>query len=141
MTATIPPKTISVYDVREEVKTITYPMPEVYEYRQRIKLVATAYTASPDENGGRGGGITASGVKASYSRGTIAVPRYGVTFGTKVFIPELDKTFVAEDYGARSHIKWLNSITMRIDIFMNSKKEAFKFGVKKLEGYIYKSTE
>jgi 3D (Asp-Asp-Asp) domain-containing protein len=109
---------------------------QVREDVEWINIVATAYTASADECG-NSKGITASGSKVSYNRGTIAAP-HNVPFNTKIVIPELNKTFVVEDRGNKKHIKWINSNTMRIDVYMEKKSDAIKFGVKKLKGYIIK---
>jgi 3D (Asp-Asp-Asp) domain-containing protein len=99
-----------------------------------INIIATAYTASAAECG-NSKGITASGKKVSYSRGTIAAPK-DIAFETKIVIPELNKTFVVEDRGNKNYIKRIDKDTIRIDVYMQTKAEAIKFGVKKLRGYI-----
>lgn len=103
---------------------------------QWINIIATAYTAAKDETG-RGDGITASGLKVSLSRGTIAAPP-DVPFGTKINIPELNKIFIVEDRGSKKHIRRINQDTIRIDVYMKTKDEAREFGVKHLKGYIIK---
>ena len=99
-----------------------------------MNIICTAYTASADECG-NDSGITASGTQASVNRGTIAVPS-DISFGTKIYIKELNRTLTAEDRGSQSYIRRINGNTIRIDIFMNSKAEAEAFGVKKYNGYI-----
>lgn len=74
-------------------------------------------------------GITKSGVKAKENH-TIAMSEE-YPFGTKVFIPYFNKTFVVEDRGS--------SITdNRIDIYMSSKEKCLEFGKKYLDIYILK---
>jgi 3D (Asp-Asp-Asp) domain-containing protein len=45
---------------------------------------------------------------------------------------------VVEDRGHPKYIKWINDDTIRIDIYMENKSDAIKFGVKKMTGYIIK---
>lgn len=103
---------------------------------QWINVIATAYTASADECG-NSNGITASGTKVSFSRGTIAAP-FDIPFETKIVIPELNKTFIVEDRGNKKYIRWINKSTLRIDVYLKTKAEAKEFGVKKLKGYLIK---
>ena len=83
-----------------------------------LLLVCTAYTASFDVCG-KTDGITASGVKATAGR-TVACD--SLPFGTKVIIN--GRTYVVEDRFGGGHKN-------RIDIFMNSKKEALQYGRRK----------
>jgi 3D (Asp-Asp-Asp) domain-containing protein len=95
-----------------------------------ITVIATAYSASANECG-NDLGITASGTKANTERGTIACPE-NIPFGTKLYIPELNKTYICEDRGNPRYIKWVGN-TMKIDIFMDSKQAALLFGVRKFK--------
>lgn len=79
----------------------------------KMQVGATAYY---------GDTITSTGVKPIVGR-TIAVDPKIIPYGTKVYIPELDKVFIAEDCG--SAIKG-----NRIDIYMNSFDECMKWGYK-----------
>lgn len=79
----------------------------------KMQVGATAYY---------GDTITSTGVKPVVGR-TIAVDPKVIPYGTKVYIPELDKVFIAEDCG--SAIKG-----NRIDIFMNSYDECINWGYK-----------
>ena len=67
--------------------------------------------------------------KARY--GTLAVDPKVIPYGTKVYIKELDKVFVAEDCGGG--IKG-----NKIDIYMNSKADCQKWGVKTITLQILK---
>ena len=84
----------------------------------------SAYTASSDECG-KNDGITASGVQAVAGR-TIAMD--GVPFGTEVEIE--GHIYVVED-------RFGGGYTDRIDIFMDTKAEAFRWGRRWLEVKIY----
>lgn len=88
----------------------------------RDKLVmnvkATAYA---------GDTITSTGTTPKW--GTIAVDPSVIPYGTKVYIPEFDKVFVAEDTG--SDIK-----KNRIDIFMDTEDHCNKWGVRNIDIYI-----
>lgn len=123
-------------EVKEEViKEVEKPIEKIIkEEKQWINIIASAYSASTDECGNNLG-ITASGTKVSVSRGTIATPR-DIPFGTKINIPQLKRTFVVEDRGSSKYIRRVNADTIRIDIYMETKKEAMEFGVQKFKGYI-----
>lgn len=79
----------------------------------KMQVGATAYY---------GDTITSTGVKPIVGR-TIAVDPKVIPYGTKVYIPQLNKVFIAEDCG--SAIKG-----NRIDIFMNSYDECINWGYK-----------
>lgn len=76
------------------------------------------------------GTITATGTKPIFGR-TIAVDPTIIPYGTRVYIPEFDKTFVAEDCGGG--IKG-----NKIDIYMNTEKECLNWGVQNITIYILK---
>lgn len=80
--------------------------------KKKLTVKAYAYT---------GGGYTATGTKAKY--GTLAVDPKVIPYGTKVYIKELDKVFIAEDCGGG--IKG-----NKIDIYMNSSSDCSNWGVK-----------
>lgn len=69
-------------------------------------------------------GITASGEKALEGR-TIATDS-SIPFGTQIYIPKLGKTFTVRDRGGG--IKG-----DRLDMYMESRKDALKFGAPELE--------
>lgn len=79
----------------------------------KMQVGATAYY---------GDTITSTGVKPIVGR-TIAVDPKVIPYGTKVYIPQLNKVFIAEDCG--SAIKG-----NRIDIFMNTYDECMNWGYK-----------
>lgn len=87
----------------------------------QMKVGATAYY---------GDTITSTGVKPVVGR-TIAVDPKVIPYGTKVYIPQLDKVFIAEDCGGA--IKG-----NRIDIFMNSYDECMNWGYKEITIIILK---
>lgn len=76
------------------------------------------------------GTITATGTNPTFGR-TIAVDPTIIPYGTRVYIPEFDKTFIAEDCGGG--IKG-----NKIDIYMNTEKECLNWGVQNITIYILK---
>ena len=88
--------------------------------KKTLKVKAYAYT---------GGGYTAMGTKAKY--GTLAVDPRVIPYGTKVYIKELNKVFIAEDCGGG--IKG-----NKIDVYMNSLASCSKWGVKTITIQILK---
>ena len=76
------------------------------------------------------GTITATGTKPTSGR-TIAVDPTVIPYGTRIYIPEFDKTFIAEDCGGG--IKG-----NKIDIYMNTKEECINWGVRNITLYILK---
>lgn len=83
-----------------------------------MSVVATAYT---------GDSITSTGKKPKW--GTIAVDPKVIPYGTKVYIPQFNKTFIAEDCGGA--IKG-----NKIDIFMNDESSVYNWGRKTIDIYI-----
>ena len=75
-----------------------------------MTVVATAYT---------GDTITSTGTTPKW--GTIAVDPTVIPYGTKVYIPQFDKVFIAEDCGGA--IKG-----NKIDIFMNDSDSVNNWG-------------
>ena len=67
---------------------------------------------------------TSTGQKPKF--GTIAVDPKVIPYGSKVYIPYFNKVFVANDCGGA--IKGT-----KIDIFMNSSKECYKFGRRNID--------
>ena len=84
----------------------------------KMNVSATAYS---------GDSITATGTRPKW--GTIAVDPRIIPYGTKVYIPKFNMTFVAEDCGGA--IKG-----NKIDIFMNSKSECRTWGRRTIDIYI-----
>jgi 3D (Asp-Asp-Asp) domain-containing protein len=87
----------------------------------KFVINASAYTAAADECG-KSDGITASGLKVK-EKETIACPPH-FPFGTKLNVEGMG-TYVCEDRGGA--IK-----NNHIDIYMETKKEAFAFGRRNL---------
>ena len=88
---------------------------------ERRVMKITAYTAR--DKGMNGKGITANGEKVIEGR-TIAADS-SIPFGTEIYIPELGKTFVVTDRGGAIYGD-------RLDLFMESRKDALRFGVQDL---------
>ena len=86
--------------------------------RTKMTVSATAYS---------GDSISSTMIKPYW--GVIAVDPSVISYGSLVYIPYFDKYFVAEDCGG-------GIIGKRIDIFMNSEKEARNWGVKTIDIYI-----
>lgn len=76
------------------------------------------------------GTITATGTKPIFGR-TIAVDPTVIPYGSRIYIPEFDKTFIAEDCGGG--IKG-----NKIDIYMNTEQECLNWGVRNITIYILK---
>lgn len=74
------------------------------------------------------GTITSTGTKPISGR-TIAVDPTIIPYGTKIYIPEFDKVFIAEDCGGG--IKG-----NKIDIYMDTKEECISWGIRNIEIYI-----
>lgn len=87
---------------------------------RKVRVNASAYTAYKNRK-------TAIGIKPYW--GGIAVdPRY-IPLGSKVYIPKYNKTFTAVDTGGI--IKGY-----KIDIYMNSRKQALNFGRRNITVYV-----
>ncbi len=86
---------------------------------KKIIVSATAYAGDKS---------TSTLVKPKVGR-TIATDPTVIPYGSRVYIPALGKTFIAEDCGGG--IKG-----NRIDIFMETEREARNWGVRKIEIYI-----
>lgn len=101
-----------------------------YKNWKRMNVEATGYSLISDELGSDGTPYTATG---TYPRAghTIAVDPLVIPYGTKVFIPEFNKVFVAEDTGGM--IKG-----SKIDIYMSHGNEARLWGRKTIQIYIEK---
>lgn len=91
------------------------------QVKYTLKVRATAYC---------GDTITSTGVRPVEGT-TIAVDPKVIPYGTKVYIPEFNKVFIAQDCG--SAIKG-----NRIDIFMNDYDRCMEWGIKNITIYILK---
>ncbi|SCH72447.1 Cell wall-binding protein yocH precursor [uncultured Clostridium sp.] len=83
-----------------------------------MSVVATAYA---------GDSITSTGTIPKW--GTIAVDPSVIPYGSRVYIPQFDMTFIAEDCGGA--IKG-----NKIDIFMNSESQCIQWGRRSIDIYI-----
>lgn len=77
--------------------------------------------------------MTASG--KHLSRGMVASPS-NIPFGTKIYIKEFNKIYTVQDRGNSNYIKWIDNNTVRLDIYVSSKEEAYRLGIIKTKGYI-----
>jgi 3D (Asp-Asp-Asp) domain-containing protein len=102
----------------EKRKKATYPEGE-------FTINASAYTAAADECG-KSDGVTASGVEVKENETIACPPQY--PFGTKIKINGMG-TYVCEDRGGA--IKGNH-----VDIYMETKKEAFAFGRQNLQAEV-----
>jgi 3D (Asp-Asp-Asp) domain-containing protein len=93
----------------------------------QFTINASAYTAAADECG-KSDGITASGIKVAEKRTLACPPNF--PFGTKIAIEGLGE-YRCEDRGGA--IKGNH-----IDIYMQTKKEAFSFGRRNLIAQVVK---
>ena len=92
---------------------------QMIENSKHMRVGATAYTNDP---------ITSTGTKPTEGR-TIAVDPKIIPYGTKVYIPQFDRVFIAEDCG--SAIKG-----NRIDIYMDDYDRCMDWGFKTIDIYI-----
>ena len=97
---------------------------KILYFNERGKLTSTGKSYKSNASAYSGHSTTATGQKPKW--GTIAVDPKVIPYGTKVYIPYFNKTFVANDCGGA--IKGT-----KIDIFMNSSKECYKFGRRNIE--------
>lgn len=109
-------KVLAKYE--EKRKNASYP-------QGKFTINASAYTAAADECG-KSDGITASGLKVKEGVTIACPPQF--PFGTKIKIEGMG-TRICEDRGGA--IKGNH-----VDIYMETKKEAFSFGRKNLEAEI-----
>lgn len=91
---------------------------KVQDNSKHMNVVATAYT-----------GDTKTSTGATPKWGTIAVDPSVIPYGSKVYIPQFDKVFIAQDCG--SAIKG-----NKIDIYMESDSSVSSWGVKSIDIYI-----
>jgi len=96
---------------------------EVPEEPRFLIMEATAYTKSPEE--GTADGITATGHRVR--RGVVAVDPSVIPLGTKLYVEGYGEAVALDTGGA---IKG-----MRIDLYMDTKKEAFEWGRRKVKVY------
>ncbi len=93
---------------------------------RKVMFEVTAYTIG--DKGMSGKGITASGKRAIPWR-TVAASR-SLPMGTRIFLPQLNKVVIVHDRGGaikKSH---------RLDLCVEDKQTALKWGRRKLEGVI-----
>ncbi len=94
------------------------------ENNNYITMRATAYTKSKSE--GTHKGITKSGTQVS--RGSVAVDPRRIPLGTKLYIEGYGHAVACDTGGDIKHD--------RIDLYMETKKEAFEFGRRDVKVYI-----
>jgi 3D (Asp-Asp-Asp) domain-containing protein len=98
---------------------------KLLQYTSMKTLLATAYIPTD----GAGHGVASTGVKAK--RGIVAVDPKVIPLGTRLYIPGYGEALAADTGGA---IKGL-----RIDLCMESRREAIQFGRRTVKVYILAS--
>ena len=106
---------------KEELESVTNKPGSSDDISYSMEVISYAYYT---------GTITATGTKPTFGR-TIAVDPTVIPYGTRVYIPEFDKTFIAEDCGGG--IKG-----NKIDIYMNTEQDCLNWGVRNITIYILK---
>ncbi len=107
------------------LEVYTAPNGKTYTVKETLMMTATAYTNGKTETGKEPGdpgyGITRSGTVAKV--GTVAVDPSVIKLGTKLYVEGYGEA-TAEDTGSaiKGHI---------IDLFVNTREEALRFGRKK----------
>ena len=110
----------AVHGTKLKAKTSYHKKGNIYMTQgKRMQVGATAYCNDP---------VTATGTKPQVGR-TIAVDPKIIPYGTRVYIPQFDRVFIAEDCG--SAIKG-----NRIDIYMQDYNTCMEWGFKTIDIYI-----
>lgn len=110
----------AVHGTKLKAKTSYHKKGNIYMTQgKRMQVGATAYCNDP---------ITATGTKPEVGR-TIAVDPRVIPYGTRVYIPQFDRVFIAEDCGSAIKGK-------RIDIYMQDYNTCMEWGFKTIDIYI-----
>lgn len=112
---------ISNFESNLNIPKPVYPDKKQQNNYIELILEATAYTKSVEE--GTSDGITKSGVPVR--RGIVAVDPKIIPLGTKLYIKEYGEAIALDTGGAIKGNK--------IDLYMETKKEAFEFGRRKVK--------
>lgn len=132
-TEKIKPQNKNVEKMVDKQEEITYNEVELEQPNQNINIeendnyiimIATAYTKSIEE--GTHKGITRSGTQVS--RGTVAVDPRVIPLGTKLYVENYGHAVALDTGGAIKE--------NRIDLYMETKNEAFEFGRKEVRVWI-----
>jgi 3D (Asp-Asp-Asp) domain-containing protein len=132
-TEKIKPQNKNVEKMVDKQEEITYNEVELEQPNQNINIeendnyiimIATAYTKSIEE--GTHKGITRSGTQVS--RGTVAVDPRVIPLGTKLYVENYGHAVALDTGGAIKE--------NRIDLYMETKDEAFEFGRKEVRVWI-----
>lgn len=108
----------------EEVSTSTVKTSGSVFYDKKGNALGTGKKYISNASAYSGHTMTASGQRPRW--GTIAVDPRVIPLGSRVYVPYFDKVFIANDTGGI--IKGT-----KIDIFMNSSSEMYKFGRRNIE--------
>jgi len=132
-TEKIKPQNKNVEKMVDKQEEIIYNEVELEQPNQNINIeendnyiimIATAYTRSIEE--GTHKGITRSGTQVS--RGTVAVDPRVIPLGTKLYVENYGHAVALDTGGAIKE--------NRIDLYMETKDEAFEFGRKEVRVWI-----
>ncbi|MDY7043623.1 3D domain-containing protein [Virgibacillus sp. M23] len=99
-----------------------------YKNWKKMNVEATGYSLYGDPTGSDGTPQTATGTYPKVGR-TIAVDPNVIPYGTKVYIPEFNDVFIAEDTGGAINGN-------KIDIYMSHGDVARKWGRQQIEVYV-----
>lgn len=84
---------------------------------KEVKAICTFYTSLASENGGYAGRTANNGYLSSTS---IAAPK-DIPFGTKIDLGQFG-TKIVDDRGSSAHIRWIDSNTIRLDVYVPQNK-------------------
>lgn len=106
----------------DEVEFVSTHQEEIIEVKQEkwkeINVHISYYTSLICENTSYGS-VDAQGNQLVY--GTIAIPR-DLPLGTRFKLDGFDGEFIGRDRGSKKYIKWLDSNTMKVDMFIPRNK-------------------
>lgn len=119
-------KCIETIDKQEDItyNEVEPSLAKIEENENYMIMEATAYTKSIEEGTHRG--ITKSGTQVS--RGTVAVDPRVIPLGTKLYVENYGHAVALDTGGAIKE--------NRIDLYMETKDEAFEFGRKEVRVWI-----
>lgn len=119
-------KCIETIDKQEDItyNEVEPSLAKIEENENYMIMIATAYTKSIEE--GTHKGITKSGTQVS--RGTVAVDPRVIPLGTKLYVENYGHAVALDTGGAIKE--------NRIDLYMETKDEAFEFGRKEVRVWI-----
>lgn len=104
---------------------------QIQNIPKTYKIILTFYSVDAEQCG-NDLGITASG--KHIQEGMCAAPT-SINFG-KVISLSNGQSYVVEDRGSSKYIRWIDNNTFRIDVYVPSREQAERLGVKTYTGVI-----